>query len=62
MNNIMVLKDHSGFKYMCINRFRGQSKDKMFHLQNVSMHSREWCRSCETYAGWRGQRKFMDNI
>ena len=30
MNNIIVLKDHSCFKYVHGNRFPGQSKDKVF--------------------------------
>lgn len=29
MNYIMVLKDHSGFKYVDESMFLGQSKDKM---------------------------------
>lgn len=30
MNSIMALKDHYSFKYICVSRFLGQSKDKMF--------------------------------
>ena len=30
MDNIMALKDHSGFKYVNGSRFPGQSKDKVF--------------------------------
>ena len=30
MDNIMVLKDHLGFKYVLDNKFPRQSKDKVF--------------------------------